>query len=181
MPFYHKAGEIPPKRHTTFEKPNGGLYQEELFGTAGFAGMSSLLYHLNPPTQVEALGEAYSVRPEIAIEENMKALRFSGFDIQPEADYIRSRKTLFVNNDLHIGLAAPTQFSDGYFYKNADADEMIFIHQGSGVLHSQYGSINFEYGDYLVIPRGTIYQLEFNDANNRLLYVESFSPILTPN
>ena len=180
MPFYHKAGDIPPKRHTTFEKPDGGLYQEELFGTAGFAGMSSLLYHLYPPTQVEAVGDAYSVRPEIAIAENMKALRFAGFDIKPIDDYIKSRSTLFVNNDLHIGLAAPTKFSDGYFFKNTDADEMIFIHQGAGTLKSPYGNIPFEYGDYLIIPRGTIYQLEFTDANNRLLYIESFSPIFTP-
>jgi homogentisate 1,2-dioxygenase len=180
MPFYHKAGKIPPKRHTTFEKDSGGLYQEELFGTAGFAGMSSLLYHLHPPTQVGAVGEPYSVRPEIALEENMQALRFSGFDVKPADDYLKSRNTLFVNNDLHIGLAAPGQSTKDYFFKNADADEMIFIHQGSGTLKTAYGKINFEYGDYLIIPRGTIYQLEFDDANNRLLYIESFSPIFTP-
>jgi homogentisate 1,2-dioxygenase len=73
-------------------------------------------------------------------------------------------------------LAAPQESMHDYFYKNADADEMIFIHEGSGKLTTQYGELAFGYGDYLVIPRGTIYQLHFNDANNRLFIVESFSP-----
>lgn len=180
MPRYHSLGKIPHKRHTTFRKEDGTLFQEELFGTAGFAGMSSLLYHHFPPTCVREFGEPKNVRPEIAIEDNMKALSFKGFDIPKEEDYIKSRKTLFVNNDLHVGLAAPKAFGKDYFYKNADADEMIFIHQGTGVLLTNYGKLNFKYGDYLIIPRGTIYQIEFDSEDNRLLIVESFSPILTP-
>ncbi|MFK5957624.1 MAG: homogentisate 1,2-dioxygenase [Lutibacter sp.] len=180
MPRYYSLGEIPPKRHTTFEKPAGGLYQEELFGTAGFVGMSSLLYHLNPPTIVSEIKQLKNVAPKIAIEKNMKALSFKGFSLPPEADYLESRKTLFVNNDLHIGLAAPKEFSSTYFYKNGDADEMLFVHVGSGTLKTMYGNISFKYGDYLIIPRGTIYQIAFNTEENRLLYVESFSPIVTP-
>ena len=180
MPFYQKLGNIPQKRHTVFENGKGGLYQEELFGTAGFTGMSSLLYHVHPPTQVAEMGEAYSVMPEIAVDRNLKALSFSGFNIAPTSDFLASRNTLFVNNDLHIGLAAPTKFSDGYFYKNADADEMIFIHHGSGTLKTPFGNILFKYGDYLIIPRGTVYQLAFDSEENRLLYIESFSPIFTP-
>lgn len=181
MPIYHKQGKIPHKRHTTFaNKSNGGLYQEELFGTSGFSGMSSLLYHLYPPTMVKEKEKPYSVRPEVAIEDNMTELSFRGFDIKPEKDYIKSRKTLFVNNDLHIGLAAPKSSTKDYFFKNAQADEMIFVHVGSGTLKTPYGSIPFKYGDYLIIPRGTIYQIEFDTEDNRLLYVESFSPIFTP-
>ena len=180
MPRYHQLGKIPPKRHTTFEKPEGGLYQEELFGTIGFSGMSSLLYHLYPPTVVTESKAPYSVEPKIAVEKNMKALSFQGFSIAPEEDYLKSRKTLFTNKSLHIGLAAPKAFSKNYFYKNADADEMLFVHVGSGVLKTNYGKIPFKYGDYLIIPRGTIYQIDFNDENNRLLYVESFDPIYTP-
>lgn len=180
MPRYHSLGTIPHKRHITFRKEDGGLYQEELFGTAGFAGMSSLLYHHYPPTCVKEFGEPVNIRPKVAIEDNMKALSFQGFELKPEADYIKSRKTLFVNNDLHIGLAAPQGFSKDYFFKNADADEMIFVHQGSGKLRTMYGSIDFKYGDYLIIPRGTIYQMDFKTTENRLLLVESFSPILTP-
>ena len=180
MPRYHSLGKIPPKRHTIFRKEDGTLYQEELFGTAGFAGMSSLLYHHYPPTCVTEFAEPVNIRPKIAVEDNLKALSFKGFDIPKEQDYLKSKKTLFVNQDLHIGLAAPTNSTDAYFIKNADADEMIFVHEGSGVLKTTYGNIDFKYGDYLVIPRGTIHQFKFDTPNNRLLYVESFSPILTP-
>ncbi|MBL4707262.1 MAG: homogentisate 1,2-dioxygenase [Flavobacteriales bacterium] len=180
MPRYHTLGKIPHKRHTTFKKEDGTLYQEELFGTAGFAGMSSLLYHIYPPTCVKEFGEPVNVRPKVIVEDNMKALSFQGFNIKAEADYIKSRKTLFVNNDMHIGLAAPQAFSKDYFFKNADADEMIFIHKGSGKLRTNYGSLDFKYGDYLIVPRGTIYHIDFDTEDNRLLIVESFSPILTP-
>ena len=68
----------------------------------------------------------------------MKALSFKGFSLQQEDDYLESRKTIFVNKDLHIGLSAPKEFSFSYFYKNADADEMIFVHIGSGTLKTMY-------------------------------------------
>lgn len=180
MPRYHKMGKIPHKRHTTFKKPDGGLYQEELFGTCGFAGMSSLIYHLNPPTIVTNPIKSYSVEPKIAIEKNMKALSFKGFSLQAEDDFLESRKTLMVNNSLHIGLAAPRSFSKDYFYKNGDADEMLFVHKGSGKFKTMYGNIDFKYGDYIIIPRGTVYQIDFDNEDNRLLYIESFDPIYTP-
>ena len=180
MPRYHNLGKIPPKRHTTFKKEDGGLYQEELFGTAGFVGMSSLLYHIHPPTVVAEIKNKGSVMPKIAIEKNMKALSFKGFSLVPEEDFLESRKTMFVNNDLHIGLAAPKSFSKDYFYKNGDADEMLFIHIGSGTLRTNYGNITFKYGDYLIIPKGVIYQIDFDTEENRILYIESFSPIFTP-
>ena len=181
MPRYHTLGKIPHKRHTTFKKPDGSLYQEELFGTAGFAGMSSLIYHLYPPTVVSEIKNLGSVAPKIAVDKNMKALSFKGFSLKPEKDFLDSRKTLFANNDLHIGLAAPKEFSKDYFYRNSDADEMLFIHIGSGTLKTMYGNIDFKYGDYLIIPRGTTYQIDFDTEDNRILYIESFSPILTPN
>ena len=181
MPMYHSLGKIPPKRHTTFEKPEGGLYQEELFGTLGFSGMSSLIYHIHPPTIVSQPIKSYDVSPKIAIEKNMKALSFKGFSLPQYDDFIESRKTLFVNNDLKIGLAAPKEFSKDYFYKNADSDEMLFVHKGEGILKTLYGNIPFGYGDYLIIPRGTVYQIEFKGTDNRLLYIESSSPICTPN
>lgn len=181
MPRYHTLGKIPPKRHTIFKNPKGDLYQEELFSTTGFAGMSSLIYHLYPPTVVSEIKQLKDLTPKIAIEKNMKALSFKGFSLQPEKDYLKSRKTLFVNNDLHIGLAAPRSFSKDFFYRNSDADEMLFIHMGSGVFKTMYGNLNFKYGDYLIIPRGTIYQIDFDTEENRILYIESFSAILTPN
>jgi homogentisate 1,2-dioxygenase len=99
--------------------------------------------------------------------------------VQPDADYIKSRKTLFVNASLQVGLARPTA-STPYFYKNADADEMIFVHEGSGTVETMFGLLPFKYGDYIVIPRGTVYQINFDTAENRLLYLESTDPIFTP-
>lgn len=179
MPFYHTLGIIPEKRHVVSRQPSGALYQEELVGTQGFAGLSSLVYHLYPPTRVKQKGEPYSVKPRIAVENGLNAMSFSGLDVKPDADYIKSRKTLFVNSAMHIGLAAP-QNSTEYFYKNADADEMLFVHKGSGVVQTMYGSLEFNYGDYIVIPRGTVYKINFDSADNKLLYVESFDPIFTP-
>ena len=178
--LYHKLGNFPQKRHTQFEKPNGGLYYEQLFGTEGFHGNSSLLYHVHRPTQVKEIKASYAVEPKIAIGKNIKSLLFKGFDLQPEADFLDSRKAMLVNKDCTIGLAAPQKSLTEYFYKNADADEMIFIHKGSGKLRTMLGNIDFEYGDYLIIPRGMIYQIQFNTSENRLFYVESFAPFYTP-
>lgn len=180
MPIYHQLGQIPKKRHIVFRKPNGKLYAEELVSTEGFSSVYSLVYHCHPPTMVKHLGEPYSVEPKIARAKHLKCTSLIGFKIKPEDDYLASRKPVLVNTDLHISLAAPKKSMTDYFYKNSQADEIIFIHVGSGVLKSGFGEIKFEYGDYIVIPRGTIYQIHFNDENNRLFIIESFSPIRTP-
>jgi len=180
MPLYHKLGNIPPKRHTQFEKPTGGLYYEQLFGTEGFHGHSSLLYHVHRPTQLKEISKSYSVEPKIAIGKNLKSLLLKGFELKPEDDFLDSRKAMLVNRDCIIGLAAPRKSLTSYFYKNADADELIFIHKGKGKLRTMVGNIQFEYGDYLIIPRGMIYQIEFENEDNRLFYVESYAPFYTP-
>lgn len=180
MPYYHKLGRIPHKRHTTFRKPDGSLYHEQLFGTIGFDGMSSLLYHLEPPTQVKEIMESIDMAPEIAVEKNMKSMNLGGFKVPPKKDYLESRVPVLVNGDCHIVLAAPQESTTDYFYKNADADEVIFIHKGEGTLRTLLGNIDFEYGDYLVVPRGMIYQMDFKSEKNRLFIVESYRPIYTP-
>ncbi|MEL6973177.1 MAG: homogentisate 1,2-dioxygenase [Bacteroidota bacterium] len=180
MPIYHKLGQIPPKRHTIFEKPDGGLYYEQLFGTIGFDGMSSLLYHHHRPTMVKSVSEPVDVAPKIAVPKNMMSRKLVGFNVDPKDDFLDSREPMLVNGDIHIGLAAPRKSMTDYFYKNADADEMLFIHQGTGTLRTMMGNISFEYGDYLIIPRGMIYQMEFDTEENRILYAESFHPIYTP-
>jgi homogentisate 1,2-dioxygenase len=180
MAHYHTLGNIPHKRHTQFRKPDGTLYSEQLFSTEGFSNDYSLLYHCHPPTQIVRVDEAINVAPKIAEEKMLKHRCFEGFNITPTADYLDSRKAVLVNNDCHIVLAAPQQSMQNYFYKNADADELIFVHEGTGILKSQYGELPFGYGDYLIIPRGSIYQMHFNDDKNRLFIVESFSPIRYP-
>jgi homogentisate 1,2-dioxygenase len=180
MPIYHSLGTIPHKRHTAFRKPDGSLYAEELVSTEGFSGMYSLVYHTYPPTLVKKLGEPYSVEPKIAHEKHLRHTSLLGFNIDPEDDYLKSRKPVLVNQDLQISLAAPRNSMTDYFYKNSQADEIIFIHKGTGVLKSGFGNISFGYGDYLIVPRGTIYQIEFNTTDNRLFIIESYSPVRFP-
>ena len=180
MPIYHRMGKIPSKRHTQFRQPSGALYNEQLFGTIGFDGMSSLLYHINRPTMVQAIGQSIDLNPKIAVDRNMMARKFIGFNAPPKDDFLESRVPLLVNGDIHIGVAAPKSSLRDYFYKNADADEMLFIHKGSGTLRTLVGNIEFEYGDYLIIPRGMIYQIDFDTAENRILFAESYHPIYTP-
>lgn len=178
---YHTLGNIPPKRHTQFRKENGELYSEQLFSTEGFSDMHSLLYHCNPPTQIVQVGEPIDVAPTPIHDKQLKHRSLKGFQVPPEDDYLDSRKTVLMNSDCKVSLAAPRKSMTDYYYKNADADECVFIHVGSGTLKTMYGNLRFEYGDYLVIPRGTIYQFHFDTADNRMLIVESTSPITTPN
>ena len=180
MPIYHKLGKIPPKRHTQFEQTKGGIYYEQLFGTVGFDGMSSLMYQIYRPTMVKEILSETDISPKIAIQKHLKARLLKGFEILPQDDFLESRTPVLVNSDVHISLAAPRKSMTNYFYKNADCDELIFVHRGSGKLRTQLGNINFEYGDYLLIPRGMIYQIEFDTEDNRLLITESFHPIYTP-
>jgi len=180
MPFYQKLGKIPHKRHTVFRQENGELYHEQLFGTAGFDGMSTLMYHIQPPTVIKEVRGQKDIAPEVAVERNMLPRSFKGYQITPSKDYLESRNPILVNSDVYIELTAPQASMKEYFYKNADADEVIFIHRGKGKLRTQLGNIDFAYGDYLVIPRGMIYQLEFENDDNRLLIIQSFHPIFTP-
>lgn len=180
MPFYFKAGEIPHKRHTQFRKSDGQLYSEELVSTEGFSSTYSLVYHCHPPTLVKSIGAPVNVAPVAQVNNNMQNRSFLTFNTTPKDDYLESRVIQLFNSDLYITCAAPKKSMTDYFYKNADADEVIFVHEGSGTLKTLYGEIPFEYGDYLVIPRGIIYQLDFNSENNRLFITESFSPIKPP-
>ena len=180
MPFYHQLGNIPHKRHIIHEKPGGGMYYEQLFGTEGFHGMSSLLYHVHRPTMIRSISEPVFAGPLAAVDFNITPMMLKGWDVKPTSDFLESRTYMLFNNDLNIALAAPQKSLTDYFYKNADADEMLFIHQGSGVLRTLLGNIPFSYGDYLIIPRGMIYQIDFTTTENRLFIVESNSPIVTP-
>lgn len=180
MPLYHKLGKIPHKRHIQFKKPNGDFYYEQLFGTIGFDGMSTNMYHEHRPTQVKEIKGSYSVAPKIARANNIQSYRFRGFQVPQIPDFLESRKPVLTNSDCTITLAAPTNKTQEYFYKNTDSDELIFIHKGNGKLRTVLGNLDFKYGDYLLIPRGIIYKIDFETEDNRLFIVESRRPIYTP-
>lgn len=178
--LYHKMGSVPPKRHTIHEKPEGGIYYEQLFGTEGFHGLSSLLYHTHRPTMISSYGETIDLKPKAAIENNIKSRMLEGFNIKSKDDFLKARIPVLFNDDVQIDIASPKKGTINYFYKNSDSDEILFIQKGSGILKTLFGELKFNYADYLVIPRGTIYKIEFETSDNKLLIIESKSPIVTP-
>lgn len=180
MPYYIRRGNIPHKRHTQFRKADGSLYSEQLFSTEGFSAESSLLYHLHPPTVITDSLPGVLVKPQAAEPELLKPRSFQGSLVLPCGDYLDSRNVILFNSDCRISLAAPMDSITNYFVKNAGADECIFVHEGTGALETIYGIITFGPGDYLVIPRGTIYRLNFDGTHNRLLVIESTTPFRFP-
>lgn len=180
MSRYHSLGSLPKKRHTQFKKSDGGLYAEQLISSEGFSSDYTLAYHHSAPTQVLRKESAYSVKPSFVDQEELVMRGFSGFKLNPREDYLESRTILLGNSDLYIALAAPKKSMTDYFFKNSQADEMIFIHRGSGILKTMLGNIPFSYGDHLIIPKGIIYQLHFDGEDNRLFIVESFSSLRFP-
>ena len=180
MPRYHKLGSFPHKRHTVFKNGGEKLHYEQLFGTIGFEGMSSLLYHIHPPTQVKSIKKKIDVSPKIAVKNNMQMRGFKGFNINEKLDFLKSRVPVLTNLDVTLHLSNPINSKADYFYKNVDADEVIFVHKGTGVLRTPMGKIEFKSGDYLVIPRGMIYKMDFNNDENRHFIIESNHPVYTP-
>lgn len=180
MPHYQIRGEVPDKRHIVFRKPNGDLYAEEVISAEGFSDIYSIVYHIHPPTKVLKIDEPIDVTPKIAVDKNLQNRSFKGFNISPVDDYMESRKIVLTNDDVNVILAAPRSSMTKYFFKNAESDEMIFIHQGSGTLKSVYGELQYKQGDHLIIPRGTVYQFDFDDSENRMFIVESKQPLRFP-
>lgn len=178
MPHYHKLGSIPQKRHIQFRQPDGSLYKEEVVGTKGFSGISSILYHINPPTMVHKIQGSEPIMLEPWEQDKLRHHHFKTLNSKPEGDYISGRKVLMFNTDVSLGICRPKDAMD-YFYKNADGDELVFVHTGKGTLESIYGSLDYREGDYIIIPRGTIHKFDITE-NSRFLVIESATHIETP-
>ncbi|TAH49572.1 MAG: homogentisate 1,2-dioxygenase [Chloroflexota bacterium] len=172
MPFYHKLGKIPHKRHTQFRKPDGSLYREQVIGTKGFSGIQSILYHTYQPTEIkfaESLGPAkIDYVPDGALRHRL----FKTRNVQPGGDAVSARQVLMGNANITMALARPTQSMD-YHYRNGEAHELYWVHSGEGVLHSQYGSLPFGAGDYINIPISTTWRMELKGNDHRMLVFES--------
>ncbi|MBD2097390.1 homogentisate 1,2-dioxygenase [Trichocoleus sp. FACHB-591] len=180
MSYYYKLGAIPHKRHTQFRQPDGSLYHEELISVQGFSGVQSLLYHLRPPTQVY---KVLSHQDTKIVHEESSALRHRHLrtaDVTAGGDAIAARIPLLGNADVCISVARPTE-PMSYWYRFAHGDEVIFIHQGTGVLESQYGVLPYRPGDYLVIPTGILWRI-LPDAKSeqRMLAIEAQGHIEPP-
>ncbi|MBT5721662.1 MAG: homogentisate 1,2-dioxygenase [Candidatus Marinimicrobia bacterium] len=177
MPFYQKRGEIPTKRHTQFRDDTGNLYWEELISRKGFSHMYTNVYHVHPPTSVEAVGELkkYNLK---AVDQTHRHHHIRTANVESDGDAISSRIPLFFNSDVVISKAHVKE-SMKSLYRNGNADEVLFIHTGSGIFKSNFGNMALTAGDYLVIPRGVIWQIDVKE-DMRILVTESSSPIETP-
>ncbi len=186
MPHYFKLGQIPPKRHIQFRRPDGALYAEEVFGTEGFVGPTSTLYHIHPPTQVTGWKALYSTQPDYVERDVMRMRHIKTTPMNPKGDPITGRVIMFGNADCEMSVCVPAEPMP-YHYKNGMGDECLFIHEGSGTVSTIFGTLSFKRKDYIIIPKGTIYRMEFDtpgpdDPNPRFLVIETVnsSHILPP-
>lgn len=178
--YYHRLGSIPPKRHTQFRQPDGSLYKEEVVSSEGFSGIYSILYHIHPPTRVAGLRDPIRFGPKRIDDYSLRQTHLNTSKVETTGDdYLEARKVLLTNSDCSISICAPRRRRMEYFYKNAEGDEVLFVHDGKGVLISPFGRLDIRKGDYVVIPRTVIYKLEFDDSPLRLLIIESASPVET--
>ncbi|MCO6432551.1 MAG: homogentisate 1,2-dioxygenase [Deltaproteobacteria bacterium] len=179
MPFYHKLGSIPQKRHTQFKSPNGALYREEVMGTRGFSGIQSILYHIHAPTVVLKSESIAEEQLQILDQLNLEHHHIKTDGFKSSGDPITSREWLLANKQVKMGLATPDSKMN-YFYRNASCDEVIFVHYGEGRLLTQFGNLDFKPGDYVVIPVGVTYQIEVKSGDVRFLVIESDGRIEIP-
>jgi homogentisate 1,2-dioxygenase len=179
MPFYHQLGKFPQKRHTQFRKPSGGLYREEVMGLEGFSGLQSILYHHFLPPRVSQVEDLGPTTPEYADFGPVRHRAFRTADFPSGGDPVSARRVLMGNNDVALSVSRPSN-SMAYFFRNAQAYETWFTHQGSGTLRTQFGQLPFGPGDYLVIPYGTTWQIELLEPEARFFVIESPSQIEPP-
>jgi len=177
MPFYQKRGEIPTKRHIQFRNNDNKLLWEELISREGFSNIYSNVYHKNPPTSIEEVGEFSEIKL-LTGEDKHSHRHIPTSKIKSGGNCITSRVPLLFNDDLIIS-KAHVESSMDLPYKNGCADEVLFIHEGVGTLHSNFGNINLKSGDYLVIPRGVIWEIHV-EINMKVLAIESSTPVETP-
>jgi homogentisate 1,2-dioxygenase len=180
MTYYYKLGSIPHKRHTQFRQPNGSLYHEELMGIHGFSGVQSLLYHMHPPTQIQKILLERTVDIPYEEQGSLRHRHLRTANVPAGDDAIAARIPLMANADVCISIARPT-LPMPYWYRFAHGDEVIFIHDGSGVLESQYGKLHYRPGDYLVIPTGVLWRILPDEGiEQRMLVIEAYGHIEPP-
>jgi homogentisate 1,2-dioxygenase len=179
MPFYHKLGQIPHKRHTQFRKPDGGLYREEVMGLEGFSGLQSILYHHYLPPRVVNVEDMGSTEVEFSDFGPIRHRAFATSNAPEGGDPVSARRVLLGNNDVTLGVSRPSASMD-YYYRNAQAYEVWFTHEGAGVLHTQFGDLPFGPGDYIIIPYGTTWQMKLSAASTRFFTIEAPTQIEPP-
>ncbi len=178
MPPYMTMGQVPPKRHTEFRSEDGKLYREEVFGTEGFEGVESILYHHHPPTEVNELLGSRGVAPEPWEPEQHRHHHLRCGKIGGGGDAIDARRVVLFNDEVRLAMVVPDQPMERFF-RNGGADELWFVREGEGYLDTVFGEVYYREGDYVHVPRGTTYR--FRDATGHKFYlIESSDPIHIP-
>jgi len=181
MPFYHRLGEIPPKRHTVFRQPDGGLYYEHLIGNLGFVGLQSLVYTLRRPTAVVRTEKVWDRRWQADQDSTLRMRHLQTHRLElPGPSAVADRMPLVFNQDIAMSLARP-RATDTFFFRNSQGDEIVYLSRGHGVLESQFGELDVRQGDYVVIPRGIIHRWRLDWSTDPiLLVIESRGHVRTP-
>jgi homogentisate 1,2-dioxygenase len=181
MPIYHTLGEVPKKRHTAFRKPGGGIYAEELMGHEGFTGTSALLYHVHPPTTVKSVRRIKETALEADPDRALRHRHFLTAHAKKGGSPTMDRIPLLFNQDIAMSYVEPDE-QDAHFYRNAQADELVYVAKGNGVLESVFGELPFHEGDYLVVHRGILhrYKLDMGGDAPKFLIMESRGHIRSP-
>jgi homogentisate 1,2-dioxygenase len=178
MPIYHRLGQIPPKRHMVYGEA-GALLPEQLIGNDSFSGLSSLLYHRRRPTPIVSLTEIKDLTRACEPQRRLTPRHFQTTRLPGVKSAISDRVPLLFNDDVAISYAHASG-ADDFFYRNGQADELVFVVEGDGVLESLMGDLPYRQGDYLVIPRGILHRYRFGSAVNRFLFIESVGSVRTP-
>src|SRR5687768_7544479 len=181
MPIYHTLGTVPRKRHIAFRRPQGGIYSEQLMGHEGFTGTSSLLYHVHPPTTVKSVKRLRELKLEAEDDQTLKHRHFRTSKVKAGGSPTLDRMPLLFNQDIAMLYAEPDE-QDAHFYRNAQADEVVYVAAGAGTIETQFGDLPYREGDYLVIHRGIMhrYKLDLASGPTKLLVMESRGHVRWP-
>jgi homogentisate 1,2-dioxygenase len=180
MPFYVKCGELPDKRHTQLRDSAGALRYEELISREGFSDIYSNVYHLKPPTRMKSVGRFHAHEFSRTVEKTHRPHHWKTFDLPAKQNWIMDRQVLAYNADVKLSVVKPDSTHEAQLYRNANADELIFVQSGSGVLKTNFGNLSYSPGDYLVIPRGVIVELLPKSDDQYFLIMETGGPLRTP-
>lgn len=181
---YVSMGPVPAKRHTQVRDADsdgdGELLVEEVVGYEGFSGNESILYHLRSPCDVARVGafEALSIEEWVPDAHVHRLTQTAG--LQPAGDPISGRRVLMYNADVELAICRPASEREG-FYRDGEGDEVIFVHEGAGVVETIFGALAYRPGDYVVIPRGTTYRVRMEDGPQTWLTFHTPGEIETPN
>src|ERR671933_181770 len=180
MPIYHTMGSIPRKRHIAFRRPDGGIYAEELMGHEGFTGTSSLLYHVHPPTTVKSAKKLRDVTWEADDDETLKHRHFLTSMVKPGGSPTLDRTPLLFNAEIAMLYVEPDE-QDAHFYRNAQADEVVYVAKGRGTLETQFGDLPYRDGDYVVIHRGIMHRWKLDrSVEHKFLVTKSSGHVRWP-